>query len=263
MDRARGTGTARHARDHGHERAPSRVTDSEQGPRAIWSRTALDHRRLRIRHRRRDDHHGHARRPHRPAPDAADRRSGLRPRLDPGRLRPHRRDPHRGPGAPRPRRLGPRPLDALADQRHVPRRRAAQLRHHRVDDELHAGRRGRSAGRRRPARSLLVGLGVPGGRTRHGVPAGGRTAGTAGGPQPRRRATRPDQRRHVAGGHPAGRVRGEGVRQGGLRLALGTRRRARPGHRAPCSSYANTASPTRCWTWSCSPTAASASRSAR
>ena len=72
--------------------------------------------------RRLADHHGHARRPDRPAPAAADRRRRLRRRLGAGGVLDQRRDADRHARAARHGRRDARAIDAVADPQHVPRR---------------------------------------------------------------------------------------------------------------------------------------------
>ena len=182
---------------------------------------AVDHRHLRVLRRRLAHHDGHARRPHRPAPPAADRRRGLRCGLGARRVLHQRRDADRQPRAAGRRRRDAGPLDAVADLPHVPRPAAALDRDRRVDRQLLGGRRGRPGARRRPAGALLVGLGVPAG------PAGDGRCCSCSGPRvlPEYRdpnAGRLDlaQRRDVAGRRARRDLRPQGDRPGRARLPV-------------------------------------------
>ncbi len=121
----------------------------------------LDRRHLRLHDRRRADHHGHARRPHRPPQAADDRRLRLRARLDPRGVLDQRGNADRRAGSARPFGGDACAVDAVADLQHVPRPEGADLRHRRLDFQLLGRRRDRPADRRRAADLVLVGLGVP------------------------------------------------------------------------------------------------------
>ena len=97
--------------------------------------------------------------------------AGFALRLDPGRLRDQCRAADRRPGAARAGGRHADAVDAVADQQHVPRP-GSGVGDRDLDDELHDRRDGRSADRRRSARSLLVGFGVPDRCTAADGPAG-------------------------------------------------------------------------------------------
>ena len=98
-----------HAGDSGAQRRPA----SEQ------HRAALDRRHLRLPRRRLPDHDGHAGRPDRPPPAAADRRGRVRRRLGARGVLVERRDADRLARAARDRRGDAGAIDAVADPQHV------------------------------------------------------------------------------------------------------------------------------------------------
>ena len=225
--------------------APSRRAVLERGASADQRPTPLDHRHLRVHGRRLSHHDGDARRSNRPSPAAADRRSRVRPRVSAVCVLDERRDADRLEGAPRHRWRDDRTLDAVADPEHVPRRRSAHGRDRRLDHSVLAGRCPRAALRRRVARVLLVGFGVPARRPGDGAAPRARPARAPGVPRPRGRAARSRQRRALARRGPRGRLRAQGVRQRRLRRRAddGTARRARSW--APCSFADRPGSPSR------------------
>ena len=139
--------------------------------------------------------------------------------------------------AARDRRRDAGALDAVADPQHVRGRPAAHGRDRDLDHEL-LGRRGdRPAGRRRAARELPLGLGVPARRAGDGAAAGDRPAAAARVQGPRARPARPGERGAVAGRGPRRDLRHQGDRQGrdrrrerraGARRARARRRVRRP-----------------------------------
>ena len=139
------------------------------------------------------------------------------------------RDADRLARAARDRRRDARALDAVADPQHVPRRPPAHDRDRDLGHELLDRRGDRPAGRRRPARELPLGLGLPARGAGDGGAAGGRPEAPprVQGPEPG--PARPGERRAVPDRGAGRDLRDQGARQGRARAArhLGARRRAR------------------------------------
>ena len=122
---------------------------------------------------------------------------------------------------------------------------AAQGRDRRVDRELLRRRRGRAAARRRAARVLLVGLGVPARRAGDGHAAARRAAPAARVAQPGRGPARPRQRGALARRRARGHLRRSSGRRATASAAPRRRRWRSVWRSAPCSSTGSAGSTTR------------------
>ena len=125
MDRARRHRAALPALLDGPHGAEPRAAGAQRGAQAQQRAVAVDRRHLRLPGRGFPDHHGHARRSHRPPQAADDRRHGVRRRLGARRVLHQRRDADRDARAARHCRRHARAFDAFADPQHVPRSAAA------------------------------------------------------------------------------------------------------------------------------------------
>ena len=194
MDRARRPHAAPASRLDGRLRPVLRHPVHQPGPGAQLHPAVVDPGHVRLRARRAPDHHGRARRPDRPAHPRARGARRVRPGLARRRLCRLGRTPHRGAGVAGRGRRRPDALHARPDPQPLPRREAARPGGHRVDrrhDPRHLLRAGRQ---RRPARTLLVGVGVPHQPARHGPPADPGAAAAARGEAERTRPLRRDER---------------------------------------------------------------------
>ncbi len=185
---------------------PDRGAGAQQRPATV------DPGRLRLRPGRPADHHGSARRPHRPPQAAAVRRPPLRTRLRGRRLRAERRNAHRRTGVARHRRRDPDAVHARADPQPLPRRQAARQGGRDLVNGGDRRHRHRSGAQRGAAGALLVGFGVPGQRSGDGAAAGLRAAAAAGVQEPGGRTLRSAGLAAVPARDAAGGLRGQGDR---------------------------------------------------
>ncbi len=223
MARARGDSAPVPSLLDGPHGAAPRRPGSERRPPAYERPAPVAHRHLRLLRRGVPDHDGDARRPDRAPAAPPDRRSCVRARLAARRILDECRDADRGPRPARDRRCDARALDARPDSQHVRGSQAADVRDRGVDHELLGRRRARPADRRRHARVLLVGLGLPARRPGDGAAARPRATRTARVQRPRSGQARSPQRRDVADGGAGGDLRAQANRPGRCRVAAGAR----------------------------------------
>jgi hypothetical protein len=174
----------------------------ERGPQAHGCAAPLDRGHLRVPGRGLAHHHGHAGRSDRPKTAPDDRCRRVRRRLRDRRVLEQRRDADRNACAAGARGRDAGPLDTLPDPQHVPRSRAAHVRHRGMGHQLLGRRRHRPAPRRHRAAAFLVGRGVPHRRARDAAHPRARTDAPAGVPGSQCRPAGLPERGAFPGGRP-------------------------------------------------------------
>jgi len=241
LDRPGRPGPPLHDHGHGPDGPQPCRTPSQLGAETDRHGAALDHRHLRL-HAGRRAHPG--RRPGRsdwPSQTAPGRRGGIRHGVGAGCLFDQRPHADRHPRAARPRRRRAGALNPVVAAHDVRGRRRANESHRRLGCELCRRRRHRAPGRRHSARTLLVGLRLPGRRTDHGVAHDRGPDPAARIPRRGRRSARPPERAAVDHRGVGGDLRPEADGPGwselaALALDTGRRRSCRHFHPTPADA---------------------------